>query len=104
MSETLRYGGQNRRRRPTSLPTALCDNGFASRVLAFLRVSIVLFEILLQAYLSAERQAGKLRPLVAKMQHFAHLIEELCICIVVPPAPGIASSMKFRCRRSTKVR
>ena len=109
-------------------PNALCDNGFTSRA-SILRVSIVLFEILLdvyllhvyllqayslracslqayslQAYLFAERQACKLRPLVTKMQHFAHLIEKLCMRIVVPPAPGIASSMKFRCRRSTKVR
>jgi len=58
-------------------------------------VSIVLLEILsqvylLHVYLFAERQAGKLRPLVAKMRDLAHLIEELCMRIVVPPAPGIA--------------
>ena len=45
---------------------------------------------LLKLYLAARRQAGKPRPLVAKMQHFAHLIEELRMRIVVPPAPGFA--------------
>jgi hypothetical protein len=57
-------------------------------------VSIALFDVLLQillkVYLLADRQAGKPRPLVAKMQHFAHLIEELRMRIVVPPAPGFA--------------
>ena len=64
-----------------------------------LRVSIALFEFLLQVYLLkiyllevyllADRQPGKPRPLVAKMQHFAHLIEELRVRIVVQPAPSI---------------
>jgi hypothetical protein len=53
-------------------------------------VSIALFDVLLKLYLLADWQAGKLRPLVAKMQHFAHLIEELRMRIVVPRAPGIA--------------
>jgi hypothetical protein len=54
-----------------------------------LLVSIVLFDDLLEFHLLADRQACKLRPLVAKMQHFAHLIEELRMRIVVSPAPSI---------------
>jgi len=41
-------------------------------------VPIVLFDVLSKVYLLyllADRQTGKLRPLVTKMQHFAHLIE-----------------------------
>lgn len=44
----------------------------------------------LKVYLLADRQAGKLRPLVTKMEHPAHLIEQLRVRIVVPPAPAIA--------------
>jgi hypothetical protein len=57
--------------------------------------SIALFDAWLQFYLLevrllAERQAGKPRPLVMKMQHFAHLIEKLRMRIVMAPAPGVA--------------
>jgi len=57
--------------------------------------SIALFGAWLQFYLLevclvADRQAGKPRPLVTKMQHFAHLIEKLRMRVVTPPAPGIA--------------
>jgi len=45
---------------------------------------------LLEVYLLADWQPGKLRPSIAKMQHFAHLIKELGVRIIVPPAPGIA--------------
>jgi hypothetical protein len=65
-----------------------------------LAVSIALFDVLLQvwllqiylskAYLLADRQAGKPRPLVAQMQHFAHLVEKLRMRIVPPPAAGMA--------------
>jgi hypothetical protein len=44
----------------------------------------------LEVYLLAGRQAGKLRPLVAQLQHFAHLPEKLRMCIVAAPAPAIA--------------
>jgi hypothetical protein len=76
-------------------PTALRDNGPYLRCGEILLVPIALFDVLLQfylleVYLLADRQAGKLRPLVAKMQHFAHLIEELRMRIVMPPAPSIA--------------
>ena len=47
---------------------------------------------LLQVYLLADRHAGKPRPFGAKMQHFAHLIDELRSRIVVPPA---SSGAKF---------
>ena len=47
-------------------------------------------EIVLKTCLLAERRAGKLRPLIAKLQHFAHLIEKLRMRIVAPPAPGVA--------------
>jgi hypothetical protein len=53
-------------------------------------VPIVLFDVLLELYLLADRQAGQLRTLVAQMQHLAHLIEELRMRIVVPPTPDIA--------------
>ena len=76
-------------------PTALRDNGLTCGAARSLLVPIALFDVLLQfylleVYLLADRQAGKLRPLVAKMQHFAHLIEELRMRIVMPPAPSIA--------------
>jgi len=45
-----------------------------------------------QVYLLADRHAGKPRPFGAKMQHFAHLIDELRSRIVVPPA---SSGAKF---------
>jgi hypothetical protein len=44
----------------------------------------------LEVYLLAGRQAGKLRPLVAPLQHFAHLLEKLRMRIIAPPAPAIA--------------
>src|SRR6516225_2232859 len=47
---------------------------------------------LLQVYLLADRHAGKPRPFGAKIQHFAHLIDELRSRIVVPPA---SSGAKF---------
>jgi len=47
---------------------------------------------LLQVYLLAYRHAGKPRPFGAKIQHFAHLIDELRSRIVVPPA---SSGAKF---------
>jgi hypothetical protein len=57
--------------------------------------SIALFDAWLQFYLLevcllADRQAGKPRPLVTKMQYFAHLIEKLRMRIVMPPASSIA--------------
>ena len=45
-----------------------------------------------QVYLLADRHAGKPRPFGAKMQHFAHLIDELRLRIVAPPA---SSGAKF---------
>lgn len=45
---------------------------------------------LLQLCFLAERQPGERRPLVAQMQHFAHLVEKLRMGIVVSPAPAIA--------------
>ena len=45
-----------------------------------------------QVYLLADRHACKPRPFGAKMQHFAHLIDELRSRIVVPPA---SSGAKF---------
>ncbi len=45
---------------------------------------------LLQLCFAAVRQAGELCPLVAQMQHFAHLVEKLRMGIVVSPAPAIA--------------
>jgi len=59
-----------------------------------LSASITLFDVLLQihllqTYLLDDRQAGKPRPLIAKMQHFVHFIDELRIRVVVPPATGI---------------
>jgi len=58
-------------------------------------MSIALFDVflrlyLLEVYLLANWQAGKPRPLVAKMQHFAHLVEQLRMRIVMSPASGIA--------------
>ena len=53
-------------------------------------VSIVLFDALLKFYWLVDRHAGKLRPLVTEIKDFAHLIEELRVRVVVPPAPGIA--------------
>jgi hypothetical protein len=47
-----------------------------------------LFAVLFKIYLLVHRQAGKLRPSIAKMQHFAYLIDELRMRIVVSPAPG----------------
>ncbi len=52
--------------------------------------STVLFDAVLEVYWLADGQAGKLRPLVAELQHFMHLSEELRMRIVMPPAPGIA--------------
>jgi hypothetical protein len=54
-----------------------------------LPISIALFDVLLKFDLLVHRQTGKLRPLIAKMQHFAHLVVELRMRIVVPPASGI---------------
>jgi hypothetical protein len=57
---------------------------------------LCLFQVyLLQLYLLnvsllAGRQAGKLRPLIAQLQHFAHLLEKLRMRIITPPAPAIA--------------
>jgi hypothetical protein len=100
VSETPRHGGQNPRRGPPTLPKRAVRQRLYLSCAGILRVSIALFEFLLQVYLLkiyllevyllADRQAGKPRPLVAKMQHFAHLIEELRMRIVVPPASGIA--------------
>ena len=53
-------------------------------------MAIALFDVVFKAYLLADRHAGKLRPLIAKMQNFAHLIEELRMRIVAPPAAAIA--------------
>ena len=60
-----------------------------------LSASITLFDVLLQihllqTYLLDDRQAGKPRPLIAELQDFAHLVEELRMRIVMPPASGIA--------------
>jgi hypothetical protein len=44
----------------------------------------------LELYLLVDRQAGQLRPLVAKVENFAHLVEKLRMRIVVPPTPSIA--------------
>ena len=90
MSETPPYGSQNRQRRPTPLPRRAVRQRLCLSCAGILLVSIVLFDVLLELYLLADRQAGKLRPLVAQMQHFAHLIEELRMRIVVSPTPGIA--------------
>ncbi len=49
----------------------------------------VLFDALLEVCWLADGHAGKPRPLVAKLQHFAHLSKELRMRIVVPPAPAI---------------
>jgi hypothetical protein len=53
-------------------------------------VGIALFDALFKVYLLADGRAGKLRPLIAKLQNFAHLVEKLRMRIVTPPAPAIA--------------
>ena len=74
--------------------------------LFYIRFKLYLFQVcslqpyllqtsLLQVYflevcLLAGRQAGKLRPLIAQLQHFAHLPEKLLMRIVAAPAPAIA--------------
>ena len=68
---------------------------FRSLNVELLLGSIALFDAwlqfyLLEVYLLADRQAGKPRPLVAKMQHFAHLIEKLRMRKVMAPAPAVA--------------
>ena len=75
--------------------SALYDNGVALLNVELLLGSIALFDAwlqfyLLEVYLLADRQAGKPRPLIAKMQHFAHLIEKLRMRIVMAPAPAVA--------------
>ena len=60
------------------------------RFAGILPASIAVFDVLLQLYLVADRQTGKPRPLIAKMQHFAHFIDELRMRVVAPPAAGIA--------------
>jgi len=92
---TPRYGGQNRRRRQPPLPQRAARRRLYLPRAIFLFTSIGLFDVLLQAYLLeiyllAEQHAGKPRPLIAKMQHFAHFIEDLRMRKVVPPAPAIA--------------
>jgi hypothetical protein len=55
-----------------------------------LLASIALFDVWWQRNLLDDWRAGKLRPLIAKMQHFTHLIEKLRMCVVVSPAAAIA--------------
>ena len=52
--------------------------------------SVALFDVVLKLYLVLDRHAGKPRPLIAKMRHFVHFIDELRMRVVAPPAAGIA--------------
>jgi hypothetical protein len=97
LSETSGDGGQNRRGGQPPLPKRAVQQRLYLSWAGILLLSIALFDVLLQIYLLrfyllklhfARRQARKPRPLVAKMQHFARLIEELRMRIVVSPASG----------------
>lgn len=69
---------------------ALCVNGFRRSGAAFWLCRLFLFDVLLKFYWLAGPHAGQLRPLVREIKDVAHLIEELRVPIIVPPAPGIA--------------
>jgi hypothetical protein len=95
VSETRRYRCQNRRRGPPPLRKRAVRQWRWLLSAKLLLGSIALFDAWLQFYLLevcllADRQAGKPRPLVTKMQCFAHLIEKLRMRIVMPPASSIA--------------
>jgi len=95
VSEPARGGGQDRGRRPTPLPKHALRPRHGLLWDSIIPVAVAVFGVVLQVclfkiYLLADRQAGKLRPLIAKLQNLAHLIEELRMRIVASPAPAIA--------------
>jgi hypothetical protein len=105
VSETARHSRQNRGRGPTPLPDSAVRQRPHLLCAGILLGPLGLFDVwlqiywsevyllglyLLELYLLADRHAGKLCPLIAEIQHFAHLIEELRMRVVVPPATGIA--------------
>ena len=89
VSEPASHGRQNRRRGSMPLPFPAARQWDYLRFAGILLASIAVFDVLLRLYLVADRQTGKPRPLIAKMQHFAHFIDELRMRVVVPPATGI---------------
>jgi hypothetical protein len=60
-----------------------------------LLASIALFDVWWHRYLPDGGRARKLCPLIAKLQHFTHLIEKLRMRVVVSPAATIAKLDEF---------
>jgi hypothetical protein len=84
-----------RQRRPLRGPSTAGVALFAVVLQICLLLRCLLETYLLQTYLLkvyflADGQARKLRPLIAQMQHIAHLLDKLRTRVVVLPAPGIA--------------
>ncbi len=122
MSKPARHGSQNRGSGPAALPKRALRRRFGHRRAMRGGIWIAPVRLLdvwlgadwLQFYLAkldlleiallAGRQAGKLRPPVTQMQHFAHFVEKLGIRVVVPPAPGIAKFDDILSTRTSHLR
>jgi len=90
VSDPTRNGGQDRGCRPASLSYSAARCQADLQFAGILPASIALFDAWWHRHLLDGGRAGKLCPLIAKMQHFTHLIEKLRMRVVVSPAAAIA--------------